>query len=70
MTVLSLWHKFAFLDSVVSTPGERKTLWRETCPEMRLYFWNISVFLLGVLNYYRESLKGFLHWKSPLEGWL
>lgn len=65
LSVLSLWHKFAFLDGVISTPGDQQTLLRETCPEMRLYFWNISVFLLGVLNYCRENLKGFLHWKSP-----
>lgn len=70
LTVLSLWHEFAFLDSVIITPGDQQTLRRETYTEMRLYFWNISEFLLGVLNYCRESLKGFLHWKSPLEGWL
>lgn len=47
---LSLWHKFACLDSVISTPGELQALWRKTSPETRLYLWNISVFLLGVLE--------------------
>lgn len=47
---LSLWHKFACLDSVISTPGELQALWRKTSPETKLYLWNISVFLLGVLE--------------------
>lgn len=48
---LTLWHQFACLDSVVSSPEELQALWRNISPEIRLYLWNISVFLLGVLEW-------------------